>query len=160
VAKPKENRVPSVKETPASQEIRAGGSPESAQKSADTKTPAWQFSRIDETHADWGWKNLQPAQWRDILAHLRAFEGMTWAEIQSAAGGRKHGTNSHSIEVTKLVMDAHNRLAEIGFEEIDEVFSLRLTNTLRIYGVREDRVLRILWRDPHHGTKRGCYPFK
>lgn len=165
----KDKRVPQVKESPALREIkaggtpgaktiRAGGSPESAQKSSDTKTPAWQFRCMDETHADWGWKNIPPTDWRDVLSHLRSFEGMTWAAIQDAAGGRAHGNNSHPLPVTKLVNAAQKRMIELGLEEIDEVFSLRLTNTLRIYGVRDERVLRIIWRDPHHGTRRGAYP--
>jgi hypothetical protein len=160
LGKPKENRVPKLREAPANREVRVGGSPESAQQTSDTKTPAWQFSRIDERHADWGWKNLTPAQWRDVLTHLKSFEGLTWAGIQAQAGGRKHGNNSHPLDVSDLTASAQNRLAEIGLEEVDKVFSLRLTNTLRVYGIREDRTLRILWRDPHHGTKRGCCPTK
>ena len=158
MAKQKDNRTPSVKETPASREVRTGGSPDFLQQSSDTKTPAWQFGRIDELHPDWGWKGMPATEWRSILQHLRAFEGMTWAEIKAAAGGRKYGNNSHVLQVTDLVNKAQDRLEEIGIEELDEVFSLRLTQTLRLYGIRDGRVLRLLWHDPHHGTKRGCCP--
>lgn len=158
MGKSKENRVPSIREHPSAREVRVGGSPESVQNNSDVKTPSWQFSRRDETHPDWGWKGLLPKQWRFILEHLQAFEGMTWAEIKATSGGRNHGNNHHPLQVTDLVTEAQNRLAEIGMIEVDEVFSLRLTNTLRIYGIREDRVLSILWHDPHHGTKRGCCP--
>jgi hypothetical protein len=86
---------------------------------------------------------------------------MTWGALLATSGGRSHGGNNHhSMPVTKLVASAQNRLSDIGFEEVDEIFSLRITNTLRIYGIREDRILRIIWRDPHHGNKRGCYPCK
>ena len=29
----------------------------------------------------------------NILLQLKSFEGMTWAEIEKTAGGRKQGTN-------------------------------------------------------------------
>jgi hypothetical protein len=143
--------------SPESRPIKTGGSPDLIQESSEQQTPAWQFRGIDEHHADWGWKNLDPAHWRDLLRALRDFEGMTWAAIQAAAGGRARGTNNHYISVTELVTDAQTRLIELGHEELDRVYSLRLTNTVRIYGIREDRTLRLIWRDPHHGTKRACY---
>jgi hypothetical protein len=159
VGKSKEHKV-TIREHPGAREVRVGGSPESVRKNSDTKTPCWQFSRIDERHPDWGWKNLEPTDWREVLSHLRSFEGMTWGALLATSGGRTHGNNHHSLPVTSLVVDAQNRLADMGFVELDEIFSLRITNTLRVYGIREDRILRIIWRDPHHGNKRGCYPCK
>jgi hypothetical protein len=159
VAKPSEKRTPVVRESPVSKEVRAGGSPDAVKEKSDSKSPAWQFRWIDRPHPDWGW-NIGANRWASLMKSLQDFEGMTWAEIQSAAGGKSHGTNSHSIVVTKLTNAAQGRLKELGFEEEDEVFSLRLTNTLRLYGIREDRTLRFIWHDTHHGTKRACYPPK
>ena len=40
-------------------------------------------------------------------------------------------------------------------------FSLRLTATTRIYGIRDRRALKLLWYDPHHGTTaRAVYPVR
>src|SRR5205085_189688 len=146
--------------SPESGTIKTGGAPEAFEESVNRQTPAWQFRTIDESHPDWGWKNLLPTDWRNVLGHLRAFEGMTWNDIQGAAGGRSAGTNHHSLAITELVSRAQKRLTELGHDDVDEVFSLRLNNTVRIYGIKEERTLRIVWRDAHHGTKRGCCPTK
>ena len=95
----------------------------------------------------------------DILPKLRDFESMTWAEIMRAAGGRARGSNSHFVEVRNLTGHAKQRLAEIGQDDVSELFSLRLSATVRIYGIRDRRALKLLWYDPHHGANaRAGYP--
>lgn len=163
----KQNHTPSTKVEPLrqvrvgatlqSKQVKTGGSPEEAQGSSNAQTPAWQFRSLDQQHPDWGWKNLQPNKWREVLQHLHDFEGMTWGDIIAQSGGRAHGTNHHPLPVDGLTKEAQDRLVELGHDDIDEVFSFRITNTLRLYGIREDRTLRIIWRDPHHGTKRACW---
>src|SRR5579872_1909941 len=88
------------------------------------------------------------------------FERMTWHDIIVASGSDSQGTNSHPLPVRELTKRAQDRLVELGHDDVDEFFSLRLTYTLRIYGIGENRVLRIIWRDPHHVTRRGCCPAK
>ncbi|MDP9932536.1 hypothetical protein J2X92_004791 [Variovorax paradoxus] len=85
---------------------------------------------------------------------------MTWAEIQSATGGRKEGNNNHFVPVAKMPKEAQDRLIELRLDDIDDLFSLRLQNALRLYGIRDGRVLRLIWHDPHHGTPQGAYPVK
>ncbi|MCY4462544.1 MAG: hypothetical protein OXC26_19435 [Albidovulum sp.] len=77
---------------------------------------------------------------------------MTWAEIMRASGGRASGTNSHFVAVEKLTDSAKLRLAKIMQEDVSELFSLRLSATVRIYGIRDRRALKLLWYDPHHGA--------
>ena len=97
--------------------------------------------------------------WNEILPKLQHFESMTWAEIMQAAGGRGRGNNSHFVQVGKLTRQAKARLTEIGQDDVSELFSLRLTGTTRIYGIRDRRALKLLWYDPHHGTNaRAVYP--
>ena len=86
---------------------------------------------------------------------------MTWAEIMQAAGGRARGTNSHFVQVERLTRQAKDRLAEIHQDDVSELFSLRLTATVRIYGIRDRRALKLLWYDPYHGTNtRAVYPVR
>ena len=86
---------------------------------------------------------------------------MTWAAIMAASGGRRRGTNHHPVKVEKLTRQAKNRLEEIGQDDVDELFSLRLTQTQRIYGIRDRRALRLLWFDRHHGNNgRAVYPVR
>ena len=91
-------------------------------------------------------------RWTEILPKLCHFESMTWAEIMRAAGGRASGNNSHFVEVRNLTRPAKARLAEIGQDDVSELFSLRLSANERIYGIRDRRALKLLWYDPHHGT--------
>jgi hypothetical protein len=112
---------------------------------------------MDTQHKDWGWQ-LNPEVWAGILTSLKILEGLTWAELKAAAGGRRVGTNHHSLTITQLNPTAQKRFAQLKLDEYDKVFSLRLANTVRLYGIRDGRVLRLLWRDPHHGSGRGVCP--
>ena len=87
---------------------------------------------------------------KNILTHLKDRETMTWAEIESQSGGRNKGTNNHAIEVDKLSPKAQKRLAELGLDDIGKLFSLRAQGKIRIWGVRQANVLKILWFDPKH----------
>ncbi len=149
-----EHRQPKTAQEIAPRQVRTGGDP----GSLDRETIAWHFHRLDNPHAQWGWQKLRPADWRDILSHLISFEGLTWARLKEQAGGRRRGTNHHSIEIAEFTAAARRRLSELHLDEFDSLFSLRITNTLRLYGIRDGRVLQLVWHDPHHGSGRGACP--
>jgi hypothetical protein len=150
----------------ARQEIKTSYSPSGRQPratedpgSTETQTPAWQFHRCDESHHLWGWGKLSPSDRLEIIStHLIHFEKMTWAAIKQQCGGRKRGTNHHSLSIENFTRTAQARLTELGLDEYDELFSLRLGNMVRLYGIREGRVLRFVWHDPHHGSANASYP--
>lgn len=75
---------------------------------------------------------------------------MTWAEILAATGGRTCGNNSHLVPLSDLKKEAVDRLRELQQDDIDELFSLRLSGKERIYGIPDGRVLQILWFCPNH----------
>ncbi|MFZ1917583.1 MAG: hypothetical protein WAU58_08430 [Terriglobales bacterium] len=150
------SKQPKVRESPQSGKIKTGGDP----SSVDTQTIAWHFHRLDHQHEHWGWSKLSAKQWREMLTQLVAFEGLTWAALQAQSGGRKHGTNHHPIEINKFCAAAKSRLITLHLDDFDTLFSLRINNTLRLYGVRDGRVLQLVWHDPHHGSKHGAYPLK
>lgn len=137
-----------------SRQIKTGGDPESTEKD----TIAWHFHRLDRVHEDWGWDKLRAPQWKDVLRHLVSLEGLTWASLKQQAGGRRAGTNHHSLELSALPNETRKRWAALRLDDFDTVFSLRISNTLRLYGVRDGRVLQFVWHDPHHGSKRGVCP--
>ena len=130
--------------------------------STDHETPAWQFNLCDYDHALWGWRKLSPHDFVALIhQHLRDIERMKWSDIKQAAGGRSRGTNSHPLPVVEFASDAKKRLQQLKLDDIDELFSLRLTSTLRLYGIRDGRVLKFIWHDPHHGERnKGAYPTK
>lgn len=86
---------------------------------------------------------------------LSSYEGMTWAEIQSASGGKTKGTNNHFAYISKLDKEAQKRAMELHLD-VDELFSLRLTGTLRLYGILENGIFSIIWYDQNH----EIYPLK
>src|ERR1035438_1741848 len=118
-------------------QIKTGGDPESL----DKETIAWHFHKLDGPHTDWGWQKLRAAEWKGILDHLRSFEGLTWAALKHQAGGRRRGTNHHALRTADFSVNARHRLTELRLDEFDSLFSLRINNTLRLYGVRDGRVL-------------------
>ncbi len=78
-----------------------------------------------------------------------------------ARGGRARGNYSHFVEVQNLTGQAKARLAEIGHDDGSELFSLRLSLTVRICGIRDRRALKLLWHDSHHGKNaQALYPVR
>jgi len=148
-----------TKHAPSGKEVRAKEDP----SSSDHHTPAWQFHRCDEEHELWGWDKLTPELRLDIIKrHLCSFETMSWNEIKSTSGGKApgNGTNSHALPIGGFSKKAISRLEELKLDDNDELFSLRLQGKLRLYGIKDGRVLRFIWHDPHHGSEDGAYPLK
>ena len=59
------------------------------------------------------------------------------------------GWTEEWYDIAILCKDAQRRIEELHLD-IDQVFSLRLTETLRIYGILENGVFNVLWYDPNH----------
>jgi hypothetical protein len=70
---------------------------------------------------------------------------MTWQEIRI-----RDKDKNHAIPVADLTREAQDRLAEIGQDDVDELFSLRLSAKERIFGILDESVMRVLWWDPDH----------
>ena len=127
-------------------DIRIGNDP----SRHDFDKIAWQIHTLD-LDGKWGWKKIGPKKWWSyVVPKLKNLETMTWAEIQEAAGGRKNGNNSHFIEVKDLAKEAQKRLEDLKMDDISSLFSLRLEGTVRIFGIREGRVLKMVWYDENH----------
>lgn len=81
-------------------------------------------------------------EFKEVLSKLRAFETMTWPEIERAG--------SHYVECSRLIKDAQVRLAELHLDDFDQLFSLRLQGKPRMWGLRIGNVFSVLWWDPEH----------
>ena len=126
---------------------------------SDSERIAWALGILDKD-GPWGTDLIsQKAWWNQVFPFLRDLETMTWSELRRAAGGRKRGNNHHPVSVEKMTRQAKKRLSEIEKDDISELFSLRLNSTTRIYGIRDGRVLKLLWYDPFHGNNgKAVYP--
>ena len=115
---------------------------EGVPQSYDSYCPSWQFNLLDLS-GPFGWKNINADEIWDIFSvKIKDKEHINWNELKSAG--------SHNVEYSNLTKIAQKRLAEIGQNDIDELFSLRLTGKTRIWGIRDRYQLKILWWDPEH----------
>ena len=102
----------------------------------------WSFSILDED-GPFGWSQCTSHEkYFEILKKKKEFEKMSFEEIG------KNG--SHNVEVEKLSLPARKRLEDIHQEDIEQLYSLRLTGKNRIWGKLNNNILRILWWDPEH----------
>ncbi len=122
----------------------------------DLKSERKPFDWSLDEFADFGGKwDFTKKVFRDywctkIVCKFKNFETMTWAEIANATKGQGRGTKHHHVAVSDLSKAANKRLKKIKRNDLDQLYSLRLGGKIRIYGVLEGTVLKVLWYDPQH----------
>jgi hypothetical protein len=105
--------------------------------------PVWQFNLLD-WDGPWSWETIDTE--KDILKKLGHFETRTWGEIE---GNKEEG--SHLVKVDDCPNPrVKERLKQLELDDIDELFSLRLSGTERIFGILDGFILKILWYDYEH----------
>jgi hypothetical protein len=130
-------------------------------ESHDTKQLRLHFGLLDFDHHLWGWKNLTKEQYINFFQFVRSIEKQTWAEIKTAAGGKRCGTNHHPLDIEKFDKKAKKRLEELNLYSIvgDSLFSLRINNVTRMYGIRDAEFFSPIWHDPYHDQRdKAAYP--
>ncbi|MHB1462347.1 MAG: hypothetical protein ACYC1M_13765 [Armatimonadota bacterium] len=108
----------------------------------ETTTPLFSFQYLDKGGE---WCIYEKAEAPDILGLMRDlgnYEQMKWNEL--LRGG------SHRISVESLTRKAQDRLYDIKQADIEELFSISITNKKRLWGIRDRHILRLLWWDPNH----------
>lgn len=146
--KSNKKKGPKVKEQPSAGTPKIGNEPESY----DRHKISWQFGKLDISHERWGWHNFSHQHFWDTFTQrdLKHIESMTWAELRSATGGRARGTNHHAISVDDLCREAQEQLEVLNLDDQDQVFSIRLTGTTRVVGIRAGSAFQVLWYDENH----------
>ncbi len=137
----RKDKQPKAAGTPAGKSPRFGADPGDANR----QTPVWSVGRFDR---DSRWGQLlcdrEDALWLTVLPAMKNYETMTWNAILE---NKKY---NHSVPVEDLIKPARDRLAELGMDDIDELFRFRIGGTGRVWGVRDGRVFQILWWDADH----------
>ena len=106
--------------------------------------PSWQVNSLD-IDGPWGWKELSADFIVDeIIDKLKNFESMFWKEII--------GRDNHPISVAIICPEAQRRLNQLCMDDIDELFSLRLSARQRIWGIRNHSIFKLLWWDSNHSV--------
>lgn len=128
---------PYHKENPPQEKYPRGG--EKVEKIVDLVS--WHIRTIDK-EGPWTWKQIDGLTLEDILSKMADFETMRWSEILNR--------NSHAISVSKICKEAQKRLVALKQDDVDELVSLHLTGRKRVWGIRDQNILKILWWDPNH----------
>jgi hypothetical protein len=131
--KPKIEYSPSVTKTPIAQ----------AMPDFNAMPPAWRFAKLDLIHPD-DWRSthaLDNQTVENIRKRLASFETMTWKQIL--------GADNHHIEIGKLCAGAQRRLDSLQIAT-DTLVSLRCMRVERLWGIRRENILSLLWWDPNH----------
>ncbi len=99
----------------------------------------------------WGWNKIDEISiFETILEKLKQYEEMTWSEIEKKKGYR--GKQNHLMPVKEICKKARERLKSLRLDDIDCLYSLRFSGKERLWGIRKNEVLYILWWDPNHGV--------
>ena len=105
------------------------------------KSPSWCFSKCDFEYTKWSIDNIDFSA--EILPKQISFERRKLSDI---VDDDKH---NHWISINDFSKEAQKRAAELP-QLGDELFSLRLTSTLRLFGFIENGVYYIIWVDKDH----------
>lgn len=105
----------------------------------------WEVSKIDKD-GQWGWDKVNCSYFFTVIwEKMRNFEKKEWSEIL----GRDHYQN-HKVSVSKIRKEAQKRLEELGHDDQEELVSLRLTGSQRLWAIQLEGKAFLLWWDPHH----------
>ena len=112
----------------------------------NSETPVWSI-RLFDLNGPWGRTQIRPEHlWDSIFVKLKDYESMTWGSILQD----KH--DNHSVGTADLSKDARQRLEFLKLDDRDHLFRLRLNGTQRVWGIRDGRVMMLLWWDPDHAV--------
>lgn len=109
----------------------------------------WDTSIMDHNkHDPWHW-DLSVAELKELLRVLHTVSRQPWRTVCQMADD--DGTKRHHFQKTEtLGVRARNRLVAIQLGEVDNLFRLRATEQLRVWGWVDRGVFRLLWFDRSH----------
>ncbi|HAT1802334.1 TPA: hypothetical protein I8Z04_000991 [Legionella pneumophila] len=134
----KKKKQPKVLNTPAPDKT-----PKFIERTSnDADSISWSFSMIDND-GPWGFNSICRNRLHELLtSELKNKESLNWAQLKQSG--------SHNVEKYQLIKDAQERLCMLRLEDLDELFSLRISGKERIWGIRHGNILKIMWWDPDH----------
>lgn len=101
---------------------------------------SWGLTLVD-LDGEWSWLKVDPTILSALHAELVKHEGETLHTLLS-------GQTVKDIPTTHLKPAAKIRLQELGLEEKDTLWELRLPQKRRAWGVMARAVFQFLWWDP------------
>ena len=103
---------------------------------------SWRFSHADKG-GPFAWTCFDdPAVLSEVMERLVNIEGLEEHKLREAG--------SHPVETHKLSKEARDRLVELQHDDLDTLFSLRVTGERRVFCIHHGNIMRVLWYDPKH----------
>ncbi|MBI3508814.1 MAG: hypothetical protein HY069_04205 [Chlamydiia bacterium] len=103
--------------------------------------PEFKTGQMD-AKGPWGWDYFNPIEMRELLQKIFDSQKLSWQDLRNQG--------SHLIDRKDLCSEAQKRLIQLQKDDLDQLFSLRLTGKKRIWGIKEGNILWMLWWDPNH----------
>ncbi len=107
----------------------------------DRSHPEFRAEQIDRA-GPWGWDHFDSSLIQEVFQKIFDCQKLTWQDLRN--------NGSHFVDREGLCTDAQKRLIQLQKEDLDQLFSLRLTGRKRIWGIKEGNILWLLWWDPNH----------
>lgn len=104
----------------------------------------WRVGNVQMV-APYGFHELPSTKIQYIRSKLAEFEKRTWNEIFVI--DKKH---NHSVAVSGLKCPIAKKWLRDHMSDLEEISSLRLTGTERIWGIFAEGAFTVLWWDPYH----------
>ncbi|MCV6586722.1 MAG: hypothetical protein OIF47_14415 [Marinibacterium sp.] len=103
---------------------------------------SWRFNAADQG-GPFAWSLLSDGE--EFKAVVKSL-----ADIETMSETEQRQRGCHFIPTDRLSKDAQTRLSDIELDDLDSLYSIRLTGTCRVFCVHRPQYMRILWFDPHH----------
>jgi len=103
---------------------------------------AWRFSNAD-LNGPFKCGDFTHDEFTQLWDCLRAFEKKNIAQLRKAG-------SFHRTPTPNLSKKAKDRLQEILLDDIDVLYSFHITGTRRLWCMRHENILSILWWDKNH----------
>lgn len=107
----------------------------------DSLHPEFRADQLDR-QGPWGWDHFDTSEIQEVFQKIFETQKLTWHDLRN--------NGSHFVDRVALSSEAQKRLVQIKNDDLDQLFSLRLTGRKRIWGIKEQNIIWILWWDPQH----------
>jgi hypothetical protein len=107
----------------------------------------FRFDSIDITEY-WCLGGISTSDLHQLLPRLKHFETMKIKEL--FYGGTSARNLGKNYSVNTIIPAAQKRLQQLGMDDQDEIFRLRIDGEKRLYGILRGFEFSIIWWDPEH----------
>ena len=103
---------------------------------------SWRLSSAD-IDGPFSCSQFTPDDFKLLWDRLRAFEKMNVSQFRTA-------NSFHRVPTANITRIAKERLNKLKLDDIDIVYSFRITGTCRLWCMRHENILSVLWWDREH----------